>query len=386
MSEEKDQLRHKLNKRQSLDSYRSLTLPDPSLIDFSSNDYLGLSRSQELKSEILAAYADMAMAKNGSTGSRLITGTSKLILETEQALARHFHSSSGLVFSSGYMANLAFFSSVPQKHDTLLYDELSHACIKDGARLGTVKKFPFKHNDLDQLEQKLKRATGQIYIACEAVYSMDGDFAPLHDLAALAQRYQARLVVDEAHSTGVFGMNGNGLVNHLGLSDQVFACIYTFGKAMGVHGAFVAGNETLREYLVNFSRPFIYTTAPSDLEVLAMATAVEKVRSSPLLAQKLSDHIQLFIALIEPEHKIIRSESAIQAVLIPGNERVKNASQFLKQKGFDIRPILSPTVKEGEERLRICLHAFNSENEVKEMTLALNAYLSDSLLAKRENF
>ena len=376
MNEEEDALSRKLKQRSATDSYRSLTVNSTELVDFSSNDYLGLSQNELLQNRILQTYQARTVRKNGATGSRLLTGTSQLILETESALARTFCSENGLIFSSGYMANLAFFSTIPQKGDTLLYDELSHACIKDGARLGMAKKFPFKHNDMDQLAAKLKRAEGQVYIVCESVYSMDGDFAPLTEMAELAKQYNARLIVDEAHSTGVFGHEGNGLVNQLGLTHEVYACIYTFGKAMGVHGAFIACPSIAREYLVNFSRPFIYTTAPSDFEVVAIAEALKTVAEQPKLAGNLHERIALFRQSCGPHLPLIDSKSAIQAVLIPGNEKVKAASAYLKQQGYDVRPILSPTVKAGEERLRICLHNYNSEKEIVGLTNSLNDYLS----------
>lgn len=366
---------YELDKRRSAGNYRSLRSPATDLIDFSSNDYLGLAQNGRLKEEIIHRYKARLNTKNGATGSRLMTGTTDFIMETERQLAAHFGSESGLIFSSGYMANLGFFSSVLQKGDTLLYDELSHACIKDGARLSNAQKFPFRHNDLNQLESKLKRATGQAYIACESVYSMDGDFAPLPELAGLAARYKARLVIDEAHSTGVFGHRGNGLVNQWGLSHQIFATLYTFGKALGVHGAFIAGSKTLCEYLINFSRPFIYTTAPSDFEVMAMAASVKSLKKEPELIRQLHDRIGLFKKLISPKVNLIASKSAIQALLIPGNEKVKQTSQHLADRGFDIRPVLSPTVKKGRERLRICLHTFNTEEQITELVSVLNDFL-----------
>lgn len=376
MSEKaKDSLKNELDKRRSAGNYRSLRSPATELIDFSSNDYLGLAQNARLKEEITRRYTSCLNTRNGATGSRLMTGTTDFIMETERQLAGHFASESGLIFSSGYMANLGFFSSVLQKGDTLLYDELSHACIKDGARLSNAQKFPFRHNDLNQLESKLKRATGQAYIACESVYSMDGDFAPLPELAGLAARYKARLVVDEAHSTGIFGNRGNGLVNQWGLSYQVFATLYTFGKALGVHGAFIAGSKTLCEYLINFSRPFIYTTAPCDFEVMAMAASVNSLKKEPELIRQLHERIGLFKKLISPKVNLIASKSAIQALLIPGNEKVKRAGQHLADRGFDIRPVLSPTVKKGWERLRICLHTFNTEEQITQLASMLNDYL-----------
>lgn len=376
MPDNESRLSSLLDKRSANNSYRTLAVSSPDLIDFSSNDYLGLARSEELKSKILKAYTESASVKNGSTGSRLLTGTSPALENTETQLSGLFQSEAGLFFSSGYTANLAFFSAVPQKGDTVLYDELSHACIKDGCRLSLAQKFPFRHNDLDQLEQKLKRASGEIYICCESVYSMDGDFAPLSDLASLAEQYGARLIVDEAHSTGVFGEQGSGLVNALGLRSKVYAVIYTFGKAMGVHGGFISGSKTLREFLINFARPFIYTTAPGDFECLAVSEAFRYLEQNNNLQQELRNRITLFQRLASGKLPLVHSNSSIQAMLVPGNDHVKQLSKTLRQEGFDVRPILSPTVKESEERLRICLHTYNEEGEISSLINTLITYLS----------
>ncbi|WP_323757812.1 8-amino-7-oxononanoate synthase [Roseivirga sp.] len=368
-------IEQQLNKRASLGNKRSLKLTDEKLVDFSSNDYLGLSRSEDLKTQILNAYEELA-PKNGATGSRLLTGNSVLATQVESELATLFGFESCLVFNSGYTANMGFFSCLPQRGDTILYDELSHACIKDGSRLSLAKSMSFKHNDLEDLERKLKVSEGEIYIACEAVYSMDGDFAPLKALCELSGKYGAKLIVDEAHSTGVFAKNGAGLVAELGLTEQVYAVIFTFGKAMGIHGACVASNHTVIDYMINHSRPFIYTTAPSAFEFLSIREAFRFLESKPSLATDLKENISLFNQSLNfqrpPRHL---STSAVQVVITPGNQKAKSTSMQLQESGFDVRPILSPTVKEGEERLRICIHSFNSKNEVMGLVHGLNSLL-----------
>lgn len=376
MSIEADRLEALLNQRQATDSYRQAIPSTGSLVDFSSNDYLGLAQSARLKEQIVTTYQEHTDSRNGATGSRLLTGTSPILAATEAYLSRHFQADAGLFMSSGYMANLAFFSAIPLRGETILYDELSHACIKDGARLSMAQKASWRHNDLDHLESKLKCTAGQVYIACESVYSMDGDFAPLVELAALATKYNARLVVDEAHSTGVFGKAGYGMVNKLGLKDQVFATIYTFGKAMGIHGAFVAGSHQLKEFLINFSRPFIYTTAPGDFEAISARCVIDFLKAEPQLQTALHDRIACFRQLVESAFPTIESQSAIQAVIIPGNEKVKAASDYLRTRQYDVKAILSPTVRAGEERLRICLHSYNTENEIEGLVSSLKAHLS----------
>jgi len=350
-----------LSKREQIGNIRRLGNFDSSLIDFSSNDYLGLARSSELKRLIIEDYQQRSTL-NGATGSRLLTGNTALFETTEEYLASLFGYASTLIFNSGYMANLAFFSSVPQKGDTVLYDELSHACIKDGIRLSFAKKLPFRHNDLEDLQYKMKQATGQVYVACESVYSMDGDLAPLAELALLCQQKGAFLIVDEAHSTGIWGNKGQGLVHELQLQEDVYAVIHTFGKAMGVHGASISGSIDLKEFLINFSRPFIYTTAPSDFEVLAITAAFEYLACEPHRQTTLLHNIKHFNKLTGQQHL-----SAIKTLVIGGNENTKKAAIELQKSGFDIRPIVSPTVQTGTERLRICLHSFNSEAEISSL-------------------
>lgn len=363
-------LASELEKRKQEGSLRKLTLPNNS-IDFYSNDYLGLAQNQELIEKINEKNKT-ENHKLGSTGSRLISGNSAYFEEVENDLAQIFESESTLIFNSGYMANVGVFSCLPKRGDTILYDELSHACIKDGMRLSFAEKFSFKHNDLNDLEKKLKRAKGQIFIATESVFSMDGDFAPLAKMAILSEKYNAQLIVDEAHSTGFFGKNGSGLVCHLGLSQKIPIRIHTFGKAMGTHGACITGPKILTSYLINFCRPFIYTTAMQFHNLVSIKMAFEQLAIEPDLQSKLYENITLFKNHLSPKTKTIDSSSAIQVVLISGNEKVKHAALQIQKQGFMVKPILSPTVKKGGERLRICLHAYNTTSEINQLCVLLN--------------
>lgn len=349
-------------------------------IDFSSNDYLGLACSQALATRIAAASAAQA-AGNGAGGSRLISGNSSLAEELEAQLARFFKAETSLLFGSGYMANMGILSSVPQKGDTILYDELAHACIKDGARLSMARRYSFKHNNLESLQKRLRIAEGQVFVVVESVYSMDGDQAPLEELAQCCRAYGAALIVDEAHSTGIYGA-GSGLVCALGLEQQVFARIHTFGKAMGSHGACITGDWVLRNYLINFARTFIYTTALPPHSLLSLQAAVAYLQEHIHLAEVLQQRISFFNSLkkerllqLLPEGFIPESNSPIQAIVLPGNERVIAVAARLQQKGYDVRPIVSPTVPERTERLRICLHTFNTEEEIEGLVDALAATL-----------
>ncbi|MTI31014.1 aminotransferase class I/II-fold pyridoxal phosphate-dependent enzyme [Xanthovirga aplysinae] len=371
-------LADKLSNRKQLGNLRQLRTVDHS-VDFSSNDYLGLARSTELNKIIQGNYELIQPKRNGSGGSRLLSGNTSFSEELEEYLAHLFQSEASLLFNSGYAANTALLSTIPQKGDTILYDELSHASAKDGIRLSFANRYAFRHNNLNDLEHKLKKAIGRIYIFVESVYSMDGDIAPLEQIIQLSQKYNSALIVDEAHSTGIYGKNGNGLCCEKELEQQVFARIHTFGKAMGIHGACVVGSKVLKDFLINFSRPFIYTTAMNNHSLLAIHSAFNFLEKNHHLKKELQKKVSYFNLLLsdtfgEDElYHHIPSKSPIQALIIQGNEKVKNVSNVLQEKGLDVRPILSPTVKKGQERLRICLHTFNSEKEIQKLFLEMKS-------------
>jgi 8-amino-7-oxononanoate synthase len=359
-------LSQKLEQRREAVNLRSLTIPK-GLIDFCSNDYLGLASNYDLNHLIEKEYKTISTNKpKGATGSRLISGNSQYYEDLEKYLADLFKSETTLLFNSGYAANMGVLSSIPQKGDTILYDELSHACIKDGARLSFADRFSFKHNDMADLEKRMQKAAGDIFVVVEAIYSMDGDAAPLKELVMLCYKYSAYLIVDEAHSTGIFGENGSGLVCQLGLQEKVFIRIHTFGKAIGTHGACVAASQIVRDFLINFSRQFIYTTALPLHNLVSIKCAFEYLTKHADLPSDLQQKIDLFKSkTINYQLSTINSNSAIQAILIPRNAKVKALAQKIQTAGFDVRPILSPTVKIGEERLRICLHTTNSKEELE---------------------
>ena len=272
--------------------------------------------------------------------------------------------------------NYAIYT-IPQKNDAIIYDQLSHASLRDGVRLSFASAFSFLHNDLDDLEKKLsavKNTSQNIFVVTESVFSMDGDFAPLKEIIDLCEKYNAALIVDEAHATGVVGKKGAGLVQQLNLEKKCFARIHTFGKACGAHGAIVLGSEKLKKYLVNFARTFIYSTSlpPAAVEAIRIS-----YKTFPAM-QKERDHINELINIFkkaELKYKILQNNTPIQVVIIPGNEEVKKMAKTLQENNFDIRDILYPTVPKGQERLRIVLHSFNSEGEVEQMVkiLAINS-------------
>lgn len=356
-------LQEKLRKRIDDLSIRNLSaMPPP--IDFCSNDYLGFARSESLASLSTQNLKSLTNIKNGSGGSRLLSGNTAYTEQTEQFIA-HFHGfDAGLIFNSGYDANLGLLSAVPQRGDTIITDELIHASIIDGCRISHATRYKFAHNNLNDLAAKLKLSNGNIFVVVESVYSMDGDFAPLTEISALCEQYAANLIVDEAHAIGILGTQGKGLVHQGNLQTKVFATVVTFGKALGGHGAIVLGSKDLRHYLINFSRPFIYTTATPIHNITAIKAAYQLLAEVDI--NIIQEKIALFRKLARDQNlNILESSSAIQGIIYPSNVRAKNAAQILQNKGFDVRAILSPTVPSGKERLRICIHAYNT---IEEMT------------------
>ncbi|MHA4810251.1 aminotransferase class I/II-fold pyridoxal phosphate-dependent enzyme [Flavitalea flava] len=364
----KDEFLHKkLDERKAQNAFRQLRLPDGKT-DFCSNDYLGIV-TRGLIEKIQRPNLH-ASPLHGSAGSRLLAGNYPLIEDAEKELAAFHDAPAGLIFNSGYDANLGLLSCVPQRGDTILYDYLSHASIRDGIRLSFAQSFSFLHNDCLDLEKKLQKAEGNIFVVTESVFSMDGDQAPLREIQELCERFNANLIVDEAHATGVIGSKGEGLIQELGLQNRCFARVHTFGKAVGCHGAIILGSGQLRDYLINFSRSFIYTTALPESSIQAIRAAyalfpgLEKERA----------HLHKLITRFQGASlgfKRLTSLTPIQVVIVPGNEAVKKMAALLQGKQLDVRPILYPTVPKGGERLRIVLHAFNTDEELDRLISGL---------------
>jgi len=373
-------LRQKMDSRLQNAAMRQLSTPN-NLIDFSSNDYIGFAKSVRIFNSAHQLLNDRNLQVNGATGSRLISGNYPLYEETENHIACFHHSEAALLFNSGYDANVGFFSCVPQKGDFIIYDELCHASIRDGIQLSHAKSYKFSHNDYEDLQrliERFKTENATIYIATESVFSMDGDAPELEKLAAIAHKSDCYLVVDEAHALGVFGDQGEGLIQQLQLQDSVFARIITFGKGLGCHGAAILGSAELNAYLVNFARSFIYTTGLPPHSIATVLTAYQHLETEKDALQNLRSNIVFFNQqkkLLGIQPLFVRSKSAIQSAIIPGNEKVKHIASQLQQNGFDVKAILSPTVPQGQERLRFCVHSYNTETEILEVLTLLSRLL-----------
>ena len=375
-----NKLENKSNLRKEKKAFRSLGA-STKLSDFSSNDYLGFAKSETIFDTTHQFLIDNNCKINGATGSRLLSGNHSLYTIVEKQIFEFHQSESALVFNSGYDANIGFFSSVPQRGDVIIYDELIHASIRDGIQLSNAKAYKFKHNDVEDLGEKLKRVQhddAEIYVVTESVFSMDGDTPDLKNMLGVITKYNAHFIIDEAHALGVFGQNGCGEIQRLGIENEVFARIVTFGKALGCHGAAILGSQRLTDYLINFARSFIYTTglAPHALATIKMAYDYLKEAS---LQEKLQENITFFkleVKRLQLQSRFIESNSAIHCCVVSGNEKAKKTASQLQEKGFEVKPILSPTVFVGEERLRFCLHSYNSTKEITNVLENLSMFVN----------
>lgn len=345
-------------------------------VDFSSNDYLGLANSDELREAALRALRNGT--STGSGGSRLLRGNCAEHEELEQAAARFFGAESALFFSTGFAANLALLATLPQREDIIFHDALIHASAHDGMRLSRAPYREFAHNDMPALEHAIvawrrEGNTGTPWIAVESLYSMDGDAAPLQELAALADRHRAMLLIDEAHATGIFGPNGIGLAGDLHHSANVIT-LHTLGKALGSEGALVCGSHVVRDFLINRGRSFIFSTAPSPLTARIALSAIELIEQQPERRARLHALIDHANQLLAPLG-IAPSGSQIIPVIIGDDVHTMKLAQIIQDAGFDVRGIRPPTVPEGTSRLRISLTLNVTSSDVDALATILEEQL-----------
>jgi 8-amino-7-oxononanoate synthase len=349
-------------------------------IDLTSNDYLGLAESPELKAAAAAAIARGVPI--GAGGSRLLRGNHPEHEALEAEAADFFGAETGLYFGAGYSANLAIFSTLPQRDDLVIFDELVHASVHDGLRRGRAEAVRVPHHDVDAVEARLRDwrqrgNRGGCWIAIESVYSMDGDSPDLDGLFAVADRHDATLVVDEAHATGVVGPQGRGLAARFEGRDNLIS-LHTCGKALGTAGGLVLAPKLIRDYLINRARPFIYATAPSPLIAAVTRAAIGISRTQPERRRRLSELTAFAAQRLEQRCGIASSGSHIVPIILGANEKAMAASAALQRQGFDVRAIRPPTVPEGTARLRIALTAMLSETIIDGLVEALAVQLERS--------
>ncbi|MEQ8310210.1 MAG: 8-amino-7-oxononanoate synthase [Sphingopyxis sp.] len=347
--------------------------------DFASNDYLALAGSCAL-AEAMAQGAARGIPA-GSGGSRLLRGNHAEHEALEAHAARHYGSAAALFFPTGFAANAAIFATLPQRGDLVVHDALIHASAHDGMKLGRAGRLDARHNDVQSFDDVIARwrrggGTGTPWIAVESLYSMDGDRAPLADLAAVAERHDAILIVDEAHATGVYGPAGQGLAHDLAGRDNVIT-LHTCGKALGCEGALVCGPAIVRDFLINRGRPFIFSTAPSPLMAWLVRQALELIADQPERAarlQALVRHAEKRFAALD----ISASGSQIIPVILGDNGRTMRVAAALQAAGFDIRGIRPPTVPLGTARLRVAITLNIDESDIDAMTDALAVAMAEA--------
>lgn len=328
-------------------------------VNLCSNDYLGLSLDPRLRAAVSAALADGLPV--ASTGSRLLSGNAESWEQLESEIAQFMRSEAALFFSSGYLANAGLLSSLIQPGDLVFSDRANHASIIDGLRLSGARKVIFPHLDMDSLERELRaNAAGaaQKFIVSESIFSMDGDRAPIVDLVALAQRYGAELIVDEAHATGVAGPQGRGLVAGSGLSDRVLVTVHPCGKALASMGCFVCCSEKLKQYLVNRARTLIFSTALPPYIASQVRAAIGIVAAADRERSDLAS-LATFLRnkLRDAGFKVGRGETQIVPIFLGENDRAVRFAALLNDAGFGVRPIRPPSVPPGTSRLRISVNA-----------------------------
>ena len=369
----------KIADRKNEGNFRSLRVIEGK-VDLTSNDYLGIARDKAFHAMVDAELREL-QSLSGSTGSRLLSGNSAYAEALEKQIASFHKAEAALIFNSGFDANYGLLSTLPYKGDTIIYDELVHASIHDGIKASRADHVSFRHNDIADLHAKLRVAKGLKYVVTETVFSMDGDMPPLREIATLCREYDAGLIVDEAHATGVIGENGAGLVNHLGLQEDCLARIHTFSKALGSHGAVVLGSEELREFLINYCRPFIFSTALPFHTLAAVKCVYEYFPGLDDRRKHLSHLVTVLRKALSAGTNLVLlpSDTPIQSLIVKGNTEAKRIAALLQETGFDARAILSPTVARGTERIRIGLHSFNTEEEIIRLADAILIFAKGKL-------
>ncbi|MCK5284062.1 MAG: 8-amino-7-oxononanoate synthase [Alphaproteobacteria bacterium] len=350
-------------------------LSQPSGIDFTSNDYLGMREHPKLRHAALEAlHSGMPV---GAGGSRLLHGNCEQHIQLEEYAALYFGSEKALYFATGYQANTAIFQALPTRHDVIIYDSLIHASSRDGIQNSNAKSIKIAHNDLNACENALKRICNSaetIWIAIESVYSMDGDLAPLEDLQKLAINYNAILIIDEAHGTGIFGETGKGLSEDLSYENII--TLHTCGKALGVAGGIVCGSTEIIDLLINTARPFIYSTAPPPMQAYLTKIALEIIRDEPERRKKLFQIIELCKTLL-PVSEI---NSQIVPIILKDDRIALNIAEILQNAGYDIHAIRPPSVPEGSARLRISLNINLTEEILRNFSICLSEQLKKEAL------
>ncbi len=353
-----------------------LVVDDTKLINFSSNDYLGLASNP---STVESVHQQLDCLGVGSGASHLVSGHHQIHQSLEIEVAKFLKRDSAVTFSTGYMANLGILQSLAKKGDLIIADKLNHASLIDGAKLSNANSVRYQHCDMSALEKRLKSEAPQKWVVTDGVFSMDGDLAPLDKIAGLCQKYQANLIVDDAHGVGVVGEQGQGCAEFYNLDqNQLPVLMGTFGKALGGFGAFVTGSQQLTDYLVQFARPYIYTTAMPAILAAANLHNLRLIKNDTSLMQRLKQNITKFKLLAEQAGlNLLASDTAIQPIVIGDSDKLVELNRQLIEAGYLVGAIRPPTVPVKTDRLRITLSAQHTEKQIKGLIEQLNSSIND---------
>lgn len=362
--------KEKLLKIKSENNYREMK--SVAGIDFSSNDYLGLAGHPQIKQSIISALN--SGVDIGSSGSRLLSGNKKEHIELEEYAADYFGADSCLFFSSGFLANYAIFTTLPDRKDFIIYDELIHASVRDGIHASLAKSVKFKHNDLNSLREEVEKAQSlnaqSIWISIESVYSMDGDIADVNRILDLIKNQNnVYLVIDEAHATGIFGEGGKGF--SFGIKNENIITLHTCSKGLGVSGALICASSEIVEYMINKSRPFIYTTAESPIIAVAVKEAL-KISSEESWRR---ENLLELVKYTDKNHLKTGNMTQIMPLILEDSLKSLEVASVLQAKGYNIRAIRPPTVPTA--RLRISLSTNRTKNEIDSLFFEINQMLGN---------
>ncbi len=364
------------------------TLAEIHGVNFCSNDYLGLAGHPTLHAAVSIAVQESRHI--GGTGSRLLSGHTQEWQDLEFRFASFIGAESALYFTTGYSANVGLLSSLVTKDDVIFSDALNHASLIDGMRLSGARKVIYPHLDLNVLEDALRQETGAPWrkvIVTETVFSMDGDIAPIKEIAALAEKYGAALIVDEAHATAVHGPGGRGIAAQADVVPQLLAVIHTCGKALGCAGAFVCGPAVLKEHLINHARPFIFSTALPSYFARQISAALDLSSTMDLDRQRLMRNASRLVRDLRAHgFDIADSASQIVPIVLSSNEDTLAAAEFLQQEGFGVRAVRPPTVPEGRSRIRLSLTTLIDQQKLTHLVdsfVAWRAHQHSTVAAKR---
>lgn len=340
---------------------------DKEYLDFSSNDYLGLSNHPKLKKAAIDATNKFGV---GACASRLLSGDSELFHELEDAIAKFKSKEAALVFNSGYQANLGMISSLFTKNDCIFSDRLNHASIIDGILLSQAKIFRFQHNDCAHLESLLKKERNKFkssLIITESIFSMDGDEAPLKELVGLKEKYNCQIMVDEAHATGIFGEHGSGLVEERGLSDRIDLIMGTFSKALAGFGSYLAASKSTINYLVNTCRSFIYSTALPPAVIACNLASLKLIKDEPQRRKTLLAMAKILRDELGKKGFCVKGSSQIIPVILGDNLRALEFAKKIQEKGYWVMPVRPPTVPAGQARLRLSLSYYHNQETLNKL-------------------